>query len=300
MLEFSRNSISIAGFEIKYYGIAIMLGALLGVIIAGRREKRLGLPKDTALDIALLCIPAAIVCARLYYVAFRWDAFKGDLLSIFNLRTGGLAIYGGLIGAVAAGYVYSRVKKLAFPLLCDLAAPSIALGQAVGRWGNYFNQEAYGIEITIPALQFFPVGVFIDAENAWHCATFFYESAWCLGLAAFLLIAERRDFFRKSGDMMLWYMLLYGLERAIVEGLRTDSLFLGSLRVSQALSIALILAAAVIFAIRQRRRISLSAAILAGAAMLMSLANLIYPALCAAGAAVIATALAYWQSPKNA
>ena len=293
MLEFSRNSISVAGFEIKYYGIAIMLGVLMGVLLAGRREKRLGLPKDTTLDVALICVPAAIVCARLYYVVFSWDAFRGDPVSIFNLRTGGLAIYGGLIGAVAAGCIFARVKHISFPLLCDLAAPSIALGQAIGRWGNFFNQEAYGIEITSPALQFFPAGVFISAENAWHCATFFYESMWCLGITAFLLLAERRGFFRKKGDMMLWYMLLYGLERAIVEDLRTDSLYLGPLRISQALSIALILAAVVIFAIRFRTRPAIAAAAAAGAAMLLSLAGFIYPALAAAMISVVISATVY-------
>ena len=294
MFEFSRNSVSIAGFSIAYYGIIIALGITLGVVLASVREKKLGLPKDSALDVALISVPAAIVCARLYYVIFKWDMFRGDLMSIINLRSGGLAIYGGLIGAVAAGFLVCRVKKISFPAMADLAAPSIALGQAIGRWGNFFNQEAYGIEITSPALQFFPVGVYIDADSAWHCATFFYESMWCLLIVIFLLTAERKDFFRRSGDRMLWYMLLYGLERAMVEGLRTDSLYLGPLRGSQALSIIRIFAAALIVALRMKRsRLMTAAAVVSAAAAMLSLFNLIYPTLILAVSAVILISAAY-------
>lgn len=295
MLEFSRNSIIISGFAISYYGIVIALGVALAVLLAMKREKRFNCPKDTVLDLALICVPAAIVCARLYYVIFQWDQFSGDLLSIFNLRTGGMAIYGGLIGAVAAGFIYCRVKKLRFSAMADLAAPSIALGQAIGRWGNFFNQEAYGVEITAPALQFFPVGVFIEANSAWHCATFFYESMWCLLIVAFIIFAGRKNFFRRSGDQMLWYMLLYGLERAIVEGLRTDSLYLGPLRVSQALSIILIFAAALIFTLRAggRNRLMPYAAAAAAGAAALSLFDMIYPALALAVLSSVMIAVAY-------
>ncbi len=302
MFDFSHNSVSVSGFAISYYGIIIALGVALGVILASKREKTLGCPKDSALDIALISVPAAIICARLYYVAFQWDMFKGDILSIINLRTGGLAIYGGLIGAVLAGFCYCRIKKVPFSRMADLAAPSIALGQAIGRWGNFFNQEAYGIEITDPALQFFPIGVFIDARNAWHCATFFYESMWCLLIVLFLLTAHKKGFFKRSGDQLLWYMLLYGLERSFVEGLRTDSLFWGPLRISQALSIILIFAAALIFALRAGRRslVSVTAAIFSAAAMILSLLNLIYPALLLALISVILSFAGYPKTTKAA
>ena len=295
MLKFNRNSVEIFGFPVHYYGILIALGMLLGVLIAAKREKRLGLPKDTALDLMLVCIPAAIVGARLYYVIFEFDMFRDDMLSVFDLRSGGLAIYGGLIGAFAAGAVFAKVKKLSFLKLADLAAPSIALGQAIGRWGNFFNQEAYGIEITNNALQFFPVGVYIDANAAWHCATFFYESVWCLMLAVFLLIASRRGFFRHTGDTICWYAMLYGLERAFVEGLRTDSLYLGPLRVSQALSIALILMAALVFALRPgaRKALRRGAAAAAAVAAALSLGDMIYPALILAFIAVSAVCIGY-------
>ena len=302
MLEFSRNSVSIAGFAIHYYGIVIMLGVLLGVILAMKREKLYDCPKDTALDLALVGVPAAIVFARIYYVIFEWPQFRGDIMSIFDIRSGGLAIYGGLIGAISAGYIYCRVKKLSFPAMADLAAPSIALGQAVGRWGNFFNQEAYGIEIVWEKLQFFPVGVYIEADKAWHFATFFYESIWCALIVIFIICAQKRGFFRRKGDVILWYLLLYGFERALVEGLRTDSLYLGPIRVSQALSIILIFAAAAVFFMRNRKVILAGAGTaLAGTAMVLSLFDLIYPALImtVAGAAIVAFAYARAGKTQN-
>ena len=239
------------GFSIHFYGIIIALGAFLGVTLAMKREKKLNLPKDTVLDLAIICIPSAIICARLYYVAFEWDMYRHDLLQIFNLRNGGLAIYGGIIGGLLSGFFVARHKKLSFLTLADLAAPSIALGQAIGRWGNFFNQEAYGAAIANPALHFFPVGVFIESDGLWHYATFFYESMWCFAIVAALLIASKKNFFRKTGDCLLGYAFLYALERAAVEGLRTDSLYLGPMRVSQILSLAVILIVSLIFARRR-------------------------------------------------
>ena len=253
LFHFSRNSIDVFGLSIHYYGILIALGVLLGVLLAARRQKRLNLPPETGLDLALICLPVAVVCARAYYVIFEWSAYKDDLLSIFNLRRGGLAIYGGVLGGALAVFVYSRIKKRPFLSLADLAAPSLALGQAVGRWGNFFNQEAYGAAVTQPSRMHFPLAVFIDADQTWHYATFFYESAWCFLIVALLLLFERRRFFRKRGDVFFWYLILYGLERAAVEGLRTDSLYWGPVRVSQALSLLAVLAVCAVFARRRGR-----------------------------------------------
>ena len=253
MFHFSRNSIDVFGLSIHYYGILIALGVLLGVLLAARRQKRLNLPPETGLDLALICLPVAVVCARAYYVIFEWSAYKDDLLSIFNLRRGGLAIYGGVLGGALAVFVYSRIKKRPFLSLADLAAPSLALGQAVGRWGNFFNQEAYGAAVTQPSRMHFPLAVFIDADQTWHYATFFYESAWCFLVVALLLLFERRRFFREKGDVFFWYLILYGLERAAVEGLRTDSLYWGPVRVSQALSLLAVLAVCAVFARRRGR-----------------------------------------------
>jgi len=251
MVEITRNALVLFGFQVHWYGLLIALGVLAAVLLACRREKKLGFEKDTTLNIALICVPAAIICARLYYVAFSWDYYAAHPGQIFNIRQGGLAIYGGIIGGIVAGFVYCRVKKISFRAGLDLAAPSIALGQAIGRWGNFLNQEAYGRAVLNPRLQFFPVAVQIG--ESWHYAAFFYESLWCFLIVAFILAAEKKHFFRCSGDVFFSYVFLYGLERTLVEGLRTDSLYLGPLRISQAISAAAVLAIMLALAVRKSR-----------------------------------------------
>jgi phosphatidylglycerol:prolipoprotein diacylglycerol transferase len=250
--QVGRTAFVLFGMPVYWYGLLIMAGVLAGLLTATLRERRLGLPRDTSANLALWIIPAAIVFGRIYYVAFTWDQFKGDFLSIINLRGGGMAIYGSLIGGLLAGTVFARIRKIPFAILCDLAAPAIALGQAIGRWGNFVNQEAYGVPITNPAFEFFPIAVWIDARGGWFAATFFYESAWCFLIVIFLLVGEWKRFFRRPGEEFLWYATLYAFERMLVEGLRTDSLYLGPVRVSQALSLALFVAGALIL-VRMRR-----------------------------------------------
>ena len=249
MLEISRSALKLFGSEVRWYGILIALGVLLAVLLAGSREQRLGLKPETALNLALIAVPAALVCARAYYVIFSWDYYAAHPADILNIRQGGLAIYGGVIGGILAGYLYCRATRTNFAVGLDLAAPSIALGQAIGRWGNFLNQEAYGRLVTDPKLQFVPLAVQIEGSG-WHWATFFYESAWCALIVIFLLVQERRGFFRRRGDVFGWYLFLYGLERALVEGLRTDSLYLGPMRVSQLLSLAALLILALTLARR--------------------------------------------------
>ena len=253
MFQLSRQAITLFGFTIQWYGILIATGILSGIVLAARRERILGLPKDTTVDLALILMPAAIVGARLYYVAFSWDYYSQNLLKIFSVREGGMAIYGSVLAGALAALVYARVKKLPLSKIVDLCAPSVALGQAVGRWGNFFNQEAYGAAVTRPGLQWFPFAVYIPADQSWHLATFFYESAWCALIVAALLLWERRGRFRRSGDVFFWYALLYALERVVVEGLRTDSLYWGSLRVSQGLSLLIALAVVLLFAYRLKK-----------------------------------------------
>lgn len=272
MFEISRRALILFGFELHWYGLLIALGVLAAVLLACSREKRLGLERDTTLNIALIAVPVAIICARIYYVLFSWEYYAARPQEILNIRQGGLAIYGGVIGGVLAGWIYCRVKKVSFPKGLDLAAPSLALGQAIGRWGNFFNQEAYGAAVKNPALKFFPLAVHIEGSG-WHWATFFYESLWCALIVAFILTAERKQFFRRSGDIFGAYLLLYGVERALVEGLRTDSLYLGPLRVSQLLSLMLVFAVCIVLAYRARglrmglRLLPVCACILLGAAL---------------------------------
>ncbi len=300
MLKFDFDGLVLLGFTVKWYGILIAAGILLGVLLATRREKRLGLPRETALDVALVGVPCAIVGARLYYVAFTWEKYSGNLLSILNLRQGGLAIYGGILGGLVGGLIYARIKKLPFASLLDLAAPSFALGQAIGRWGNFFNREAYGDAISDAALRFFPVGVLIPADGLWHYATFFYESAWCFIIVALLLYAERRGFFRARGDVFLWYALLYALERALVEGLRTDSLYLGSIRVSQLLSLLAALAAVSVIALRVRSvRPALLALIPAIALVACVCLGVGWPSVLPAAASAAGACLCYSRLPAR-
>lgn len=243
------NNPKLFGF-LSVYGLLIAFAMLIGILLCAREEKRLALPKDTAIDFALCAIPAAILGARLYYVAFRWDVYSADPLSILYVWEGGLAIYGGVIGGAIAAFIMSRAKKIPFGRVADMAAPSLVLAQAIGRWGNYFNGEAYGSVIDDPAWQFFPAAVF--ADNAWHMATFFYESMWDLAVFALLYAVRRR--MRKDGDLFLLYMLFYGIGRAAIEGLRTDSLMLGDFRVSQVLSILIAAAALLMLFFRRREK----------------------------------------------
>ncbi|NLD58618.1 MAG: prolipoprotein diacylglyceryl transferase [Clostridiales bacterium] len=254
VLKFSREAVAIGDFSIRFYGMLIALGVLLGVLLARSREQRLGVRRDTSLDLALVCVPAAIVGSRLYYVAFSWEIYRDDLLKIFSLREGGMAIYGGVLAGILAGWIFCRVRKLPFWKLADLAAPSIPLGQAIGRWGNFLNQEAFGTRVGNPSLQWFPLSVYIESDGAWHLATFFYESVWCFLIVAFLLIFERRKKFRLTGDMFLWYVLLYALGRALIEGLRTDSLMVAGFRASQLVAAALFVLAGVVLLVRRKLR----------------------------------------------
>ena len=253
MFEISRSGIAVLGLQIHWYGILIALGVLGAVLLACAREERLGLKKDTSLNLALLFVPVGILCARLYYVFFSWEYFAAHPAEILNLRSGGLAVYGGVIGGALAALAYARVKKVPIGSIADLVAPGLAFGQAIGRWGNFFNQEAYGAAVANPALQFFPVSVYIDGSG-WHYAAFFYESVWCALVCILLLLAERKEWFKKRGDMFLTYLFLYGLERSMVEGLRTDSLYLGPIRVSQLLSLGIMLAVLAVLACRLQKR----------------------------------------------
>ena len=254
LLRFTPTALVAFGLTIHWYGVIIAAGMALAVALACARERRMGLPRETAVDLALLGIPAAIVCARLYYVLFSWEAYAKEPIRALYIWEGGMAIYGGIIGGVLAGFFYARRKRLPFLKLADLAAPSIALGQAVGRWGNFVNQEAYGRAVGHDWQRHFPIGVLIQADGQWHYATFFYESAWCFLIVAALLFAERKGRFRRDGELFGTYVFLYALERALVEGLRIDSLYLGPVRVSQLLSLVALLACAAVTLLRNAKK----------------------------------------------
>ena len=250
------SALHIGGLSIPFYSILMMTAVALGLLLSTREEKRLRLPQDTVLNFALVAVPLGIVCARLYYVLFSWESFKSDPVEILRVWHGGLAIYGAVIGGLLAALLVTRGNLTRFLTLADVCAPSLALGQAIGRWGNYANMEAYGAPVTAAWAQFFPLAVEIptvlaDGTTAyvWHMATFFYESLWCSLLFVFLYRLQRKA--RHCGNVFFAYLVLYCAERAVVEGLREDSLMLRlfglSIRFSQLLSALVIVFAAAVF-----------------------------------------------------
>ena len=240
---------------VPWYSLIIVTAIAMGVFLCGREEKRLGLPKDTAIDSALWAIPFGIIGARLYYVAFAWEQFSVNPIRILYVWEGGVAIYGALLGGLLGVWLNARRKKISLPSLLDMIAPSVILAQAMGRWGNYFNAEAFGEQVADLTWQFFPFAVFIPGTEGgtWHLATFFYESLW--DFISFLLLMIFRKRMKLRGDVFLWYVLLYGAGRAVVEGLRLDSLMWlnGTIRISQWLSLLVIAAVFLVFAIRLRK-----------------------------------------------
>lgn len=237
--------------SLPWYGVLIVCGILAAIALASHEEKRLQLPKDTVIDLAFWVIPLGLIGARTYYVIFQWELFSADPLSALRIWEGGLAIYGGVIGGLLGVLLFAWRRKLPPFSLTDMIVPGLSLAQGVGRWGNYFNMEAYGREITNPSLQFFPVGVQIPSGSGyvWHMATFFYESCWDIAVFAVLWFVVRRHS-QRTGTVTLWYLLLYGLGRFFIEGLRTDSLMSGAIRVSQLLSLILVVISGALLIIR--------------------------------------------------
>lgn len=250
---------------IKFYGVIIAFGFTLAVLFGGRMAYTWKMSIDKMLDVLIYGTFGGIIGARLYYVAFQWDSYKDDLLSVFKIWEGGLAIYGGIIGAFIAAYFVCKKIDLNFYKLLDLAGMSLLIGQGIGRWGNFTNQEAFGINTDLPwgmtsekisdyisshYSSLTANGISMDSSLPVH-PTFLYESIWCLfGFVVLYIVCKK---FRKfDGQLILGYGIIYGLERAVVEGLRTDSLYIGDtgLRVSQVLSLAIVVACATLMIVR--------------------------------------------------
>ena len=235
-----KDLFGIQGLNIAWYGVIIASGLMLGIFLASLRARRRGWSSDLVLDFILLAVPLAVIGARAYYVAFEWDYFAANPERIIAINTGGLAIYGAVIGGFLAAFIFSKAAKFPFLKLIDLVIPSLILEQAMGRWGNFINQEAFSALVTNPNLQFFPLAVYIQSLGEWHQATFFYESFCNTILLVITLLLGRKGV--KDGTLLATYFIGYGTIRAIIEGLRTDSLYLfGNIRVSQLLSALLVL-----------------------------------------------------------
>ncbi|SJZ81544.1 prolipoprotein diacylglyceryl transferase [Selenihalanaerobacter shriftii] len=224
----------IGPLSVHWYGIIMASAIFLGLIIALKESKRRNLNPDTFLDLIIIAIPISIVGARTYYVIFQWDYYSQNIQDIIAVWEGGLAIHGALIGATLTAIIFTKIKGIKFWKIVDIAAPSLILGQAIGRWGNFINQEAYGYKTDLPW------GMYIN--GAYRHPTFLYESIWDLSVFIFLMWLKKRDNI-KNGEVFLTYIMTYSLGRFFIERLRTDSLMLGSLRVAQVISILLIIGA---------------------------------------------------------
>lgn len=268
-LENVGQFISVFGFEIAYYGIIIGLGILSGILLAAYLAKKHGMNPDVVYDIAIYAVFFAVVGARLYYVAFSWDSYKDNLLSIFNLREGGLAIYGAVLAAVLTVFIYTKIKKISFWKFVDVASPALILGQILGRWGNFFNREAFGeytdglfaMQLPIDAVRRSDVTeqmlrhmeVIDEIRYIQVHPTFLYESLWNLAVLAIMLWWMKYKKF--DGEIFLMYLFGYGVGRFWIEGLRTDQLQIGStgIAVSQMLALVLVVLSGVFILVKTRK-----------------------------------------------
>ena len=235
---------TVFGHDIYWYGILISLSVVLAVVMVYREAKRKGLDADCMLDYALLTVPTAIVFARLYYVIFEWDQYAANPIHALFIWEGGIAIYGSILGGIVATLIFSKWKKISFWTLADLVAPGLVLGQAIGRWGNFINREAFGAATELPWRMrlWTSATTYMDVHP-----TFFYESLWnVIGLLLLYFVVSRAR--RFDGENTCFYFIWYGLGRFWIEGLRTDSLYLfhwtlfgQRIRVSQAVSLVMVL-----------------------------------------------------------
>ncbi|MEK6265049.1 MAG: prolipoprotein diacylglyceryl transferase [Clostridium sp.] len=229
---------NIFGLSVAWYGIFIATGMMVGILLAQFTAKLKNVNYDELLNITLISFPIAIIGARAYYVAFEFNQYKDDLIQVFNIRQGGLAIHGGVILGMIAALLYTRYKKESLLKFADVAAPSIIIGQAIGRWGNFFNSEAHGGPVTQGFISKFPEfiqkGMLID--GVYYHPTFLYESIWNVIVCLILIYLLTKTF--KKGTVFFSYIGLYSIGRFFIEGLRTDSLMFAGLRVAQLISLA--------------------------------------------------------------
>lgn len=234
---------TIFGIDIMWYAVLITSGMIISTVICCVRAPKHDLTSDQIINFVIICIPAAIIGARLYYVVFNWEFYASDIKKILNIRGGGLAIHGGLIFAFVAVCILCAVWKLRPLNVLDLAAPCIAIAQAIGRWGNYFNSEAHGGPTDLPW------AITVNGQSV-H-PTFLYESIWCFLLFFFLIYVDNRRKF--EGQTLLLYGILYSAERFFVEALRTDSLMIGPFKQAQVLSLSVIAVCIIAYVILYRR-----------------------------------------------
>lgn len=234
---------TVFGWPVRWYGICLTLGIIAGVIIATRLAKEREIDEDHIWTMILWAIPMSVIGSRIYYVIFQWPHYAGNLGEIFAIWHGGLAIHGTIIAGALTVIICCKYYKLDFFKVADCFAPALILGQAIGRWGNFFNQEAHGTVTNLPWA--------INVHGEMVHPTFLYESLWDLGIFIILMILFKKR--RQEGNLILIYLMLYSVGRFFIEGLRTDSLMIGPLRQAQVISIVLFVGALLIYLYRQRR-----------------------------------------------
>lgn len=241
------RSIALGPLTIHFYGMIIAIGLVLAVVYALRRKAQFGLSENDILDGVLWIVPFSIICARIYYCVFSWDEFAANPISVLYIWNGGIAIYGSVIGAVVGVLIHCKVKKISLGAVLDITSLGFLIGQSIGRWGNFINREAFGAVTDMP----WKMGLFNGTEYIYYHPTFLYESLWnAIGFILLHFLSKKRQY---DGQIALGYVAWYGLGRAFIEGLRTDSLYWGSVRVSQMLAAVSCVAAVTVLVIQWLR-----------------------------------------------
>lgn len=261
-VNIDQVAFSIFGIEVYWYGLLISLGMVLCVVLGMLHSKKNKFSSDLVFDVILVSLPCAIVGARLYYVLSEWEMYSGDLIKIFDTRSGGLAVYGGLLGAFIGTLIMCKIRKIPFSAVVDFCVVYIPLGQAIGRWGNFFNQECFGTTTTLPwgmkssevesyLRLYFPD---LDSTMAVH-PTFFYE--FLATITIFFILLYVRKYSKHAFESMAVYMILYGVARFFIEGLRTDSLYIGDtgIRTSQLFSAVIVVSGVIYLVVAYKKNI---------------------------------------------
>ena len=238
-------------FQIHWYGVIIATGVILALIMSVREGRRRGIPEDDFYDYLLWALPIAIICARIYYVVFQWPYYSVHPDEIIAIWDGGIAIYGAILGGFAVMYFFCKHHQIKMWTMLDIVSPAVIMAQGIGRWGNFMNQEAFG-KITTKAFlqsQHLPEWIIqqMNIQGSYRIPTFLYESLWDLTGFVLLLLIRHRPHFLKQGEVFLAYVAWYAAGRFVIEGMRTDSLMLGQIRVSQLLSAIFFVGALVIW-----------------------------------------------------
>lgn len=252
------TAFNVFGMDVRWYGILIAIGMMLAIILAKYNCRYRDISFDSFFDMVLLSLPFGIIGARLYYVAFQFNDYKDNLINVFNIRQGGLAIHGGIIFGLICAFIITKRKEINFLKSADVAAPSIIIAQAIGRWGNFFNGEAHGGPVSYDFIKHFPsfIQKGMQIEGIYYHPTFLYESLWDLCVFLILMIVLRKN--KENGIIFFTYLGLYSIGRFFIEGLRTDSLMFGLIRVAQLVSLCGVIIWIVFLIISRHRKYNIT------------------------------------------